>query len=65
MASGQPLAFDRPAASQYLHACAAGAYLQDDTVAIRLQLGEGTGEGVAWGCDLSAQYVRINADYTT
>jgi len=44
---------------------AAAAYLLDDTVLIRLVVGEGPGEGVAWGCDLSDQYVRINADYTT
>ena len=44
---------------------AAGAYLSDDTVVIRLQVGEGSGQGRAWGCDLSDQYVRINADYTT
>jgi glutamate N-acetyltransferase/amino-acid N-acetyltransferase len=56
MAAGQPLAFDRAAAS---------TYLQSDTVIIRLVLGDGPGTGVAWGCDLSAQYVRINADYTT
>jgi len=37
----------------------------DDTVQIRLQVGDGPGWGRAWGCDLSAQYVRINADYTT
>ena len=43
----------------------AGAYLADDTVLIRLRLGEGPGQGTAWGCDLSDQYVRINADYTT
>ena len=42
-----------------------GAYLRDDTVLIRLRVGEGPGEGRAWGCDLSDQYVRINADYTT
>ncbi|WP_353077507.1 bifunctional ornithine acetyltransferase/N-acetylglutamate synthase, partial [Synechococcus lacustris] len=24
-----------------------------------------SGAGRAWGCDLSAEYVRINADYTT
>ena len=65
MAAGQPLAFDRAGASQYMRDRAAGAYLGDDTVAIRLALGDGTGEGVAWGCDLSDQYVRINADYTT
>ncbi len=65
MAAGQPLFFDRPAASRYMAERAAGAYLQDDTVVIRLRLGDGPGEGRAWGCDLSDQYVRINADYTT
>jgi glutamate N-acetyltransferase/amino-acid N-acetyltransferase len=34
-------------------------------VLIRLRLGDGPGHGRAWGCDLSDQYVRINADYTT
>jgi len=28
-------------------------------------VGSGRGQGLAWGCDLSDQYVRINADYTT
>jgi glutamate N-acetyltransferase/amino-acid N-acetyltransferase len=70
MQRGQPLPFDRPAASAYLKACAAGAYLggpgpEGDTVMIRLQVGQGPGRGRAWGCDLSDQYVRINADYTT
>ena len=70
MAAGQPLAFDRPAASSYLRARAAGTYLGGraeggDTVLIRLRLGDGPGSGTAWGCDLSDQYVRINADYTT
>ncbi|HXN90986.1 MAG TPA: bifunctional glutamate N-acetyltransferase/amino-acid acetyltransferase ArgJ [Candidatus Sulfotelmatobacter sp.] len=32
-------------------------------VAATLGLGEGSAE--AWGCDLSEEYVRINADYTT
>ena len=71
MAAGQPLPFDRPAASAYLlQRAAAGSYLGGsgaggDTVLIRLQVGSGPGSGVAWGCDLSDQYVRINADYTT
>lgn len=70
MQNGQPLPFDRPAASAYLKACAAGAYLggpgpEGDTVMIRLVVGDGSGVGTAWGCDLSDQYVRINADYTT
>ena len=37
----------------------------DDTVVIRLVVGQGSGTATAWGCDLSDQYVRINADYTT
>ncbi len=70
MAAGQPLAFDRTAASAYLRACAAGAYLAGpgpagDCVQIRLAVGGGPGAALAWGCDLSDQYVRINADYTT
>ena len=65
MAAGQPLAFDRLAASAYMRDRAAGANLSDDTVVIRLHVGEGAGKGRAWGCDLSDQYVRINADYTT
>jgi glutamate N-acetyltransferase/amino-acid N-acetyltransferase len=32
-------------------------------IAAALGLGEGSAE--AWGCDLSEEYVRINADYTT
>jgi glutamate N-acetyltransferase/amino-acid N-acetyltransferase len=65
MAAGQPLDFDRPAASAYMRLRAAGAYLSDDTIEIRLRVGPGPGRGTAWGCDLSDQYVRINADYTT
>ena len=65
MESGQPLDFDRPAASIYLQQRSEGRYLDNDTVLIRLRIGSGPGEGRAWGCDLSDQYVRINADYTT
>ena len=32
---------------------------------IELRLGLGSGAAVAWGTDLSAEYVHINADYTT
>ena len=65
MESGQPLDFDRPAASIYLQQRSEGRYLDNDTVLIRLRIGSGPGDGRAWGCDLSDQYVRINADYTT
>ena len=34
-------------------------------IEIFADLGMGPGEAEAWGCDLSEEYVRINADYTT
>jgi len=65
MEKGQPLAYDRNAASQYLRDRAAGEYLKDDTVLISVSVGSGPGSGKAWGCDLSYDYVKINAEYTT
>jgi glutamate N-acetyltransferase/amino-acid N-acetyltransferase len=65
MDNGQPLNFDRDAASAYMKQAAAGEYLKTDTVSIRVDLGSGSGSGVAWGCDLSYDYVKINAEYTT
>ena len=32
---------------------------------IAVDLGVAKGKGEAWGTDLSEEYVRINADYTT
>lgn len=65
MENGQPLPFDRAAASGYLKQAAAGAYLKEDTVLISVSVGNGSGSGIAWGCDLSYDYVKINAEYTT
>lgn len=65
MENGQPLAFDRSAANEYLKKAASGAFLQDDTVLISVSIGNGNGSGKAWGCDLSYDYVKINAEYTT
>jgi glutamate N-acetyltransferase/amino-acid N-acetyltransferase len=65
MDQGQPLPFDRTAANQYLKDAAAGEYLKGDTVAIAVSIGDGPGCGKAWGCDLSYDYVKINAEYTT
>jgi glutamate N-acetyltransferase/amino-acid N-acetyltransferase len=36
-----------------------------DHVEIEVELGTGDAEATVYGCDLSAGYVRINADYTT
>ncbi|NIP72033.1 MAG: ornithine acetyltransferase, partial [Gammaproteobacteria bacterium] len=40
-------------------------YLAGDTVRITLSLGQGSHAETVWGCDLSAEYVRVNAEYTT
>ncbi|PIN11953.1 putative glutamate/ornithine acetyltransferase [Handroanthus impetiginosus] len=61
MENGQPLPFDREAASNYLRA----AGEKHGTVVIEISIGDGPGSGQAWGCDLSYDYVKINAEYTT
>ena len=40
------------------------ALLRSDEVKIAIDLGLGDHEATAWGCDLSYDYVRINADYS-
>ncbi len=44
---------------------AASALLARDPVHVRLDLGLGGAECTVWTCDLSADYVAINAHYTT
>ena len=39
--------------------------LKRKVVSIGLELGLGSGQGEAWGCDLSAEYVAINSEYRT
>ncbi|MBH8555886.1 bifunctional ornithine acetyltransferase/N-acetylglutamate synthase [Nostocaceae cyanobacterium CENA357] len=87
--NGQPLSFDRAAASAYLRQVAAESSLPkdfmatnnsndlsvdrstiaaqrvDNPVIIAVSVGNGYGSGKAWGCDLSYDYVKINAEYTT
>ena len=53
---GLPVAFDENAAS---------ALLRQDPAVVHLDLGLGTQHAIVWTCDLSAEYVRVNADYTT
>ncbi|MEH2119663.1 bifunctional ornithine acetyltransferase/N-acetylglutamate synthase [Nostoc sp.] len=87
--NGQPLIFDRAAASAYLKQTAADSSLPKDFIAtnnsndlsfdrstikaqrvdnpviIAVSVGNGHGASKAWGCDLSYDYVKINAEYTT
>ena len=73
MQNGQPLPFDRAAASNYLKQQAAASVTSDPDqpqsldhpVIISVSIGNGSGSGKAWGCDLSYDYVKINAEYTT
>jgi glutamate N-acetyltransferase/amino-acid N-acetyltransferase len=55
MKQGSPAPFDR----QKLSASLAKA------VSVRLHLNLGDGKAVAWGCDLSEEYVTINSAYTS
>ena len=43
----------------------AKAALMEDVVVITVDLHVGDGEGVAWGCDLTYDYIKINASYRT
>lgn len=56
LSHGEPLQFDRVSAHELLRA---------DEVHIHVELGLGKGAATAYGCDLSREYVDINAHYTT
>ena len=43
----------------------AHAYLQQAEFSIAIQLNQGAGSCVFWTCDLTSEYVHINADYST
>ncbi len=51
---GMGLAFNEHLAKQAL---------QQDTVVITVDLKSGSAQATAWGCDLTYDYVKINADY--
>jgi glutamate N-acetyltransferase/amino-acid N-acetyltransferase len=54
MDKGAPLAFDEAKAK---------AILQEKEIVVVAKVGSGPGKAVAWGCDLTYDYVRINGDY--
>ena len=53
---GVPLNFDEEKAVKIMKA---------DEVTVLIDMNEGTEEATAWGCDLTYDYVKINADYRT
>jgi glutamate N-acetyltransferase/amino-acid N-acetyltransferase len=54
MQNGSPIQFDEELALKIL---------KKNEITVELLLKEGTGEAIAWGCDLSYEYVRINGNY--
>ncbi|SDB98899.1 glutamate N-acetyltransferase / amino-acid N-acetyltransferase [Terribacillus halophilus] len=54
--NGNPTLFDEAEASEHL---------KQEAVLITIDLQEGSEEATAWGCDLSYDYVKINASYRT
>ena len=42
---------------------AGAAYMKNQDITINIDLGLGTGTSTAWTCDLTHEYIRINADY--
>lgn len=51
---GTPIVFDEDKALEIMKA---------DAVTVFVDMHEGTDEATAWGCDLTYDYVKINADY--
>jgi glutamate N-acetyltransferase/amino-acid N-acetyltransferase len=43
----------------------AATYLKGTDLSVSVDLGSGSATSTVWTCDLSAEYVRINADYRT
>jgi len=56
-AGGAPLEFDDRAVSERIR--------KEREVSIRLKFERGTASIRFWTCDLTAEYIRLNADYTT
>jgi glutamate N-acetyltransferase / amino-acid N-acetyltransferase len=72
MLEGTPQVCDRGLASAYLKSHTTNLPrtqspldFAPETVKISVKIGVGSGVGTAWGCDLSYDYVKINAEYTT
>lgn len=61
---GDIAVFERGAPAKW-DAAAVRRIFEQPEIAIEVDLGLGSGSARAWGCDLSEEYVHINAEYTT
>lgn len=59
------LLFDRGAAVPLELAGVSASIRDRKKVTIDVSVGEGKGSATVWGCDLSYEYVKVNAEYTT
>ncbi|MFC0469340.1 bifunctional glutamate N-acetyltransferase/amino-acid acetyltransferase ArgJ [Halalkalibacter kiskunsagensis] len=57
LVNSQPVTFSEEEAKAYME--------NNETIVIKVDLHVADGSGKAWGCDLSYDYVRINAGYRT
>ena len=64
-ADGEWLTLATGGATAHADLSAARAIFQQKTIRLRVDLGLGRAEAVVWTCDLTPDYVRINADYTS
>jgi len=64
-ADGEWLTLATGGATAHADSGAARAIFQQKTIRLRVDLGLGRAEAVVWTCDLTPDYVRINADYTS
>jgi len=64
-ADGEWLTLATGGATAHADLSVARAIFQQKTIHLRVDLGLGRAEAVVWTCDLTPDYVRINADYTS
>jgi glutamate N-acetyltransferase/amino-acid N-acetyltransferase len=64
-ADGDWLTLASGGATAHADVSRARALFQQKTIRLRIDLGLGRAEAVVWTCDLTPDYVRINADYTS
>ena len=64
-ADGEWLTLATGGATAHADSRAARAIFQQKAIRLRVDLGLGRAEAVVWTCDLTPDYVRINADYTS
>lgn len=53
---GEPLSFSEDELTEYL---------KQPEIKLKVNVNQGDGKGLAWGCDLTYDYVQINASYRT